>query len=385
MKLSRIATLLTLLPVLYAADPGRLKLIGERLRELTDKGTVSGAVALVAHRGEIVSLTAAGWQDIESRKPMRADTIVQVMSQTKSFTAVAAMMLVEEGRLELQRPVEYYLPEFKGQTLQGGSAPKHPPTVWNLLSHTAGLPFLPAAGPYARINYTMDATLSDAVRAYGREPLTAEPGERYFYSNMGIATVGRIIEVISGREYSQFVRERILEPLGMRDSFYFPPEDKRGRIAMVYTHEEGKLVLAREKAQAGDPARYRAGGRYSGPELALYSTAPDLYRFYQMLANGGVYAGRRYLSPQTIRAMTEDLTPAHNGYGLGFSVKTGPAALNNLLPAGTFGHGGAFGTAGFVDPASHLVMIFLTQMNDSSSGAGRTAVFQIAESAVCPD
>ena len=369
-------------------DPERLKLISARMKESVDNGSISGAVYLVAHRGQVAALAAAGFSDIEKRKPMRADTIVQIMSQTKSFTGVAAMMLVEEGKLDLARPVEDYLPEFKGQLVEekrpDGSVFTHPPehrmTVWQLMSHTSGFGFLPSSGPLSRINFTLDATLADAVRGFAHEHLIAEPGKNYRYSNMGIATLGRIVEVLSGRDYAQFVESRILSPLGMVDSFFYPPESKRGRIAMIYQHEEGKLALSREKAQAGDPAAYRAGAKYPGPELGLYSTATDLFHFYQMLANGGVYNGRRYLSAQSLALMTQDHTPDHSGYGLTLSV-AGKLQFDLLSP-GSFGHGGAFGTAGTVDPKNELVIVFLPQMNDGSAEVAKHALSQIAESAI---
>lgn len=371
-------------------DTDHLKLIPARMKEFVDGGSVSGAVYLVAYRGKIVALDAAGYSDIENHKPMRADTIVQIMSQTKSFTGVAAMMLVEEGRLDLTRPVQEYLPEFKGQLVEekraDGSifthAPEHPMTVWQLMCHSSGFAFLPSTGPLSRIHYTLDATLEEAVRGYAREHLQAEPGRKYNYSNMGIATLGRIIEVVSGQEYSRFVQTRILDPLGMQDSFFYPPESKRARIAMVYEHENGKLVLSRGRAQAGDPALYRAGAKYPGPELGLYSTAADLFRFYQMLANGGELDGRRYLSVQSVEAMKQDRTPDHTGYGLTLSVMNSPAALLNLFSLGTFGHGGAFGTGGWIDPKNELVVIFLPQMNDGTAGTAQHALSQIVESAV---
>ncbi len=322
---------------------------------------------------------------------MRPDTIVQIMSQTKSFTGVAAMMLVEEGKLDLQRPVEEYLTDFKGQMLEekqpdgtvSSRRPLHPPTVWQLMSHTSGLPFLPAAGPMKRINFTLDATLAEAVRVYAGQPLISEPGTTYLYSNMGIATLGRIVEVLSGEDYTRFVQSRILDPLGMRDTFFFPQVDeKKARIAMIYQHEDGKLALSGEKAQAGDAAKYRAGAKYPGPELGLYSTATDLMHFYQMLANGGSFGGRRYLSKQTIEAMTKDYTPDHKGYGLTLSILSGTHSLLNLVSPGTFGHGGAFGTGGWVDPANDLVMVFLAQMNDGTANLAKDAFWQIAESAV---
>jgi CubicO group peptidase (beta-lactamase class C family) len=169
--------------------------------------------------------------------------------------------------------------------------------------------------------------------------------------------------------------------MGMEDTFFFPPEDKKSRIAMVYQHEDGRLVLSREKAQAGDPAKYRAGAKYPGPELGLYSTAADLQRFYQMLANGGVYRGRRYLSAQAVEAMTKDHTPGHTGYGLSLTVMDRGALLNLLSPK-TYGHGGAFGTGGWADPVKGLVLVFLGQMNDGTANAARNIFWQLAESAV---
>lgn len=371
-------------------DTDHLKLIPERMKQFAGDGSISGTVSLVAYRGTVAALDAVGFSDVENRKPMRPDTIVQVMSQTKSFTGVAAMMLVEEGKLDLTRPVQDYLPEFKGQLLEekrpDGSVvtrlPEHPMLVWHLMSHTSGFGFLPTAGPLSRINFTLDATLEEAVRGYAREHLQAEPGRKYSYSNMGIATLGRIIEVVSGQEYSKFIRSRILDPLGMQDSFFYPPQSKQSRIAMVYEHENGKLVLSRSRAQAGDPAAYRAGAKYPGPELGLYSTASDLFRFYQMLANGGEYDGVRYLSAQSVEAMKQDHTPDHSGYGLTVSVRNGPESLLNLVSPGTFGHGGAFGTDGAIDPKNELVMIFLAQMNDGTARPAEHAFEQIAESAV---
>ena len=371
-------------------DSEHLKLIPARMKEFVDNGFMSGAVCLVAYRGKVVALDSTGYSDIENRKPMRPDTIVQIMSQTKSVTGVAAMMLVEEGKLDLTRPVQDYLPEFKGQLVQeerpDGSlavhAPERPMTVWQLMSHTSGFAFLPSSGPLSRINFTLDATLEDAVRGYASERLQSEPGRKYSYSNMGIATLGRIVEVLSGQEYSQFVHDRILAPLGMEDTFFFPPDSKRDRIAMIYQHENGKLVLSRGRAQGGDAAAFRAGAKYPGPELGLYSTASDLFRFYQMLANGGEFNGRRYLSAQSVEAMRQDHTPDHSGYGLTVSVSSNPGTLLTLVPAGTFGHGGAFGTGGSVDPKNELVVIFLAQMNDGGASAAQHALSQIAESAM---
>ena len=396
-RLLATALLLSQAAALHAAaartplDPAALKLIPLRMREFIDRNEISGIVTLVARNGRIAALDAVGFADIENRKPMRTDTIVQIMSQTKTVTGVAAMILVDEGRLDLTRPVQDYLPEFRGiqvsETRPDGSVsvhpPRHPPAVWEMMCHISGFGFLPAGGEFARINFTIDHTLAEAVRAYAGEKLVAEPGTKYVYSNMGVATVGRIVEVLSGRKYEDFVQSRILTPLGMTDSFFFPPEDKKSRIAMVYAPDsDRKLALAGEKAQGGDPAKYRAGAKYAGPELGLFSTASDLFRFYQMLANGGTCGGKRILSPQAVEAMAHDYTPDHSGYGLTLTVTGGVQPLLSLINPGSFGHGGAFGTSGMVDPKNGLVMVFLPQMVGGPAKQAQDIFMQLAESAV---
>jgi CubicO group peptidase (beta-lactamase class C family) len=319
------------------------------------------------------------------------------MSMTKNFTGVAAMMLVEEGKLELRRNVEDYLPEFKGisveeHTANGASwmhAPKHPPAVWQLMSHTSGL----GGDPEGELNdnpRTMRVPLKEAVANYAHQSLKFEPGTQWSYSNMGIATLGRIIEVVSGEDYVHFVTAHILEPLGMKDTFYFAPEDKKDRIALVYKHVNGSLVRSGDEILAGDPTKFRAGAKYPAPEFGLYSCAGDLVKFYQMLLNGGVYNGRRYLSRQSIETMRQVFTPnvepsgwlGGTGYGLTFEIVNRPQGTLLLHSIGTFGHGGAFGTEGWMDPKNDLIRILLVQLSDSASEAPRSVVMQIGESAV---
>lgn len=206
-------------------DPVHLRMIPLELQKLVDRGTIPGAVALVARHGQIAALDAVGMSNLEEKKPMRTDSIFQIMSMTKNFTGVAAMMLVEEGKLDLKSNVEDYLPEFKGIQVedQAGSpqthAPQHPPTVWQLMDHTSGLGGDPD-GDLKDNPRTLRTPLAEAVRFYGREHLKFEPGTRWSYSNMGIATLGRIIEVVSGDDYMHFVKSRILDPLAMRDTFF---------------------------------------------------------------------------------------------------------------------------------------------------------------------
>jgi CubicO group peptidase (beta-lactamase class C family) len=410
MRTSRRFLLLTLATAILPAiaeTPGlnadRLKLIRPRLQELVDRQEIPGAVGLVARHGQIASLEAVGWSDVENRKPMTPDSIFQIMSMTKNFTGVAIMMLVEEGKVELRRPVEYYLPEFQGQlvdeTMPNGNhashAPAQPPTVWQMMSHTSGLAGDPS-GEIADNPRTMRLTLAEAVRYYAHERLCFEPGTRWRYSNMGIATLGRIIEVVSGEEYVDFIQTRILQPLGMKDTFFFPPDAaadpdrKRDRIAMVYKHEDGKLVRSGAEILAGDPTHYRAGAKYPAPEFGLYSTAPDLLKFYSMLLAGGTASGHRYLSRQSLATMTRVFTPnvspsgwlGGTGYGLTFEIVNQPEGTLLLHSPGTFGHGGAFGTEGWMDPTNDLIRIAMVQMSDGTGGGVRSVVMQIGEAAV---
>jgi CubicO group peptidase (beta-lactamase class C family) len=383
-------------PTSTGLDAARLQMIRPRLQALVDNQSIPGAVALVARHGKVALTEAVGWRDIENKKPMQTDSIFQIMSMTKNFTGVGVMMLVEEGKIELRKPIEYYLPEFHGIQVQEQfngpgaiHAPEHPPTVWQLMDHTSGLGSDPG-GELEDNVHTMRVPLDEAVRFYAHTHLKFEPGARWSYSNMGIAALGRLIEVISGEDYVHFIRTHILEPLGMQSTFYFPTDDKKDRIALVYRHADGKLVRAGDDILAGDPTKYRQGAKYPAPEFGLYSSAPDLFRFYQMLLNGGEYHGRRYLSRQAVETMTRVFTPnvtpsgwmGGAGYGLTFEVVNQPEGTLLMHSPGTFGHGGAFGTEGWIDPKNDLIRIMLVQVADGSGDAPRSVVMQIGEAAV---
>lgn len=378
-------------------DQARLDGIRTRLKDLSDSQRIPGAVYLVAHHGRIAAYDAVGWANVEDKMPMRKDSIFQVMSMTKNFTGVGIMMLVEDGKLDLKRPIEDYLPEFKDilveEKLADGTVithrPKLPPTVWQLMDHTTGLDGDPS-GELADNPHTMRVPLTEAVKFYGQSRLLFEPGTRWKYSNMGIATLGRIIEVVSGEDYISYISKRLFQPLGMQDSFFFPPADKKDRIALVYKHVDGKLVRSGSDILAGDPTLYRAGAKYPAPEFGLYSTAADLLRFYQMLLNGGTLDGRHYLSRQTVETMTRVFTPdvkpagwlGGTGYGLTFEIVNQSEGTLLLHSPGTFGHGGAFGTEGWIDPKNDLIRIMLVQLSDGTGNAPRSVVMQMGEAAV---
>jgi CubicO group peptidase (beta-lactamase class C family) len=378
-------------------DPARLARIPERMRTFVDRNTIAGAVTLVARHGAVAELDAMGWQDIEAKKQMRTDTIFQIMSMTKPVTAVAVMMLAEEGKLGLLDPVERHLPEFRGQWLienQEGrdrrvlKRPARPITIRDLLTHTSGMASMPPEGA-GRLMSRMNLPLAQAVALYSQQPLEFEPGTRWMYSNTGIATLGRIVEVVSGTKYEDFLEQRIFKPLGMVDSFFFPPEEKIGRIAMLYDLHEGKLRRAGADALGGDPALYRKGARYPCPECGLYSTASDLAAFYQMMLNGGTYNGQRLLSRAGVELMTAlhtgDLPAGHSpgmGYGLAWAVVREPLGAASYRSIGAYGHGGAFGTEGWVDSKRDTVEILMIQRSEGGDDAERSALWNLAAAAI---
>jgi len=367
----------------------RLARIPQRMQEFVDKGAVFGVVTLVQHQGKPVSLKAVGFQDAEKKQPMAADSIFQVMSMTKPVTSVGILILAEEGRLSLTDTVEKDIPEFRGQMLVAEKQPDgrlilkkpaRPITLRDLLTHTSGMQEFPPDGMGGLDFYRkMDKPLSEAVSVYSQLPLLFEPGSRVQYSNPGMATLGRIIEVVSGMPYEKFLDARIFQPLGMKDSFFFPPAEKRGRVCHVHVPGQSQFQeIARRP--------YREGARYSFPEGGLYSTAADMAAFYQMMRNGGAYNGKRILSPAAVKAMTEAhneaVQPAGTVFGLGWAVVNGPRGTLTLHSEGSFGHGGAFGTYGWIDPAKDLVGVFMIQVLGGQAGAIQQVFVSMANAAI---
>ncbi len=378
----------------------KLASIKPRMQQFVDTRQLPGAVTMIVHRGNVAHLEAVGMANLESRTPMRTDTIFQIMSMTKPFTGVGIAMLMEEGKLSLTDPVERHLPEFRNQwmvesrdsdTRMTLKRPARKITILDLMTHTSGMAgFMPEG--ITDFMRTMDRPLSEAVAAYAQVPLQFEPGTRWMYSNMGIDTLGRIIEICSGKSYEDFLAERLFQPLGMKDSFFYPMKEstqKRERIAMVYRRTEDGLVRSGSEILGGDPAKYREGARYPGPSFGLFSTAEDLALFSQMMLNGGTLNGRRYLSADTVKLMTTlqngHMEPSgHNagqGYGLTWTVAKDARFSIIHRPVGTFGHGGAFGTDYWIDPEHQLVGIFLTGVANSQRYEEK-ALSQIAISAL---
>src|SRR5579862_144305 len=376
-------------------DPARLGHIPVRMQSFVDKGTIAGAVTLVARHGAVASFEAVGFQDLESKKPMRADTIFQIMSMTKPVTAVGIMMLEEEGKLAVGDPVEKYLSEFRGLWVVDSSdgeksrklvKPSRPITIRDLLTHTSGM-YANNPPAMADLKTWMGMPLSQIVAIGSQQPLDFQPGTKWQYSNIGIATLGRIIEVIADQPYEKFMESRIFQPLGMKDSYFFPPAEKFERIASCYVLEHDKLKKMGDDTLGGGALLYRKGARNPLPEGGIYSTATDMTAFYQMMLNGGTYNGARLLSRSTVQVMTAihtgDLDAGHSagmGYGLAWAISRLPVAEVTLplVSIGSYGHGGAFGTQGWVDPAKDLVGVFMVQR--PAANTERNAFMAIANS-----
>ncbi len=353
-------------------DKAKLATIKPAMQGFVDRGQMAGAVTLVARHDQVASLEAVGYADVENKVPMRPDTIFRIASMTKPVTAVALMILVDEGKLAVADPVEKYIPEMGGLQVKArdGSLakPSRPITLRDLLTHTSGMAGMSAGTPdlYAK----RDRTLAEVMPLFAKDPLQFEPGARWSYSSMGIDTLGRIIEIASGKTYEAFVKERILDPLGMSDTSFYPTEEQRQRMAKTYNMTNGKLVLANRDFLGVQP-----GVKYPIPAGGLCSTAADMTKFYQMMLQHGAVGGKKIVSPEGVRAMTQvqtgELAAAFTpgmGFGLGWGVVRKPEGVTAMLSPGTFGHGGAFGTEGWIDPERDLIMVLMIQLGGNNGG-----------------
>jgi CubicO group peptidase (beta-lactamase class C family) len=347
-------------PRLLSANSAALELT-TKLRQFIDTRQVAGMVTLISRRGRNVYLEALGSQDLEAHVAMRASTIFDMRSMTKEITATALMRLVEAGSLHLDDAVFKYLPEFgslkvapAGQTPR---PPSRPVTILDLLTETSGMA-ADRPQPIANITRVLDRPLAEVVSIIVTQPLIADPGAPWLYSSMGYAVLGRVIEVVSNQSYEQFVADRIFAPLGMHDSFFFPPAKKWSRIAAMYNLETAPLH--RDIIDI-----YRRGAKYSAPEFGMFSTAHDMERFFRMTMNGGTLDGRRILKPETVRTMLEPRVPtAMDGVsqGLAWFICTDPSKQTNLrIARGSFGAAGASGTFGWIDPDQQLIRLLLMQ------------------------
>jgi CubicO group peptidase (beta-lactamase class C family) len=375
-----------------AAKPEEVGLSSERLQRIhvliqryMDAGNFTGAVTLVARRGRIAHFQAQGLMDLETKKPMIKDAVFRIMSMTKPVVGVSILMLIEEGKIRLNDPVSKFIPQFKdlkvavlqpSPTPTGPAAPTPGPpeprfytipadreiTVRDLLTHTSGLVSgAVSSREAAKVGLKQGETLADYIPRLGTVPLEFQPGTRWAYSaQAGFDTLARIVEIVSGQSFDQYTRQRIFDPLGMKDTFFYPPEALLPRMVTLY--QKTPNGLQRQNNPAFMNGVYFSGGG------GLSSTAEDYLQFGQMLANGGQLNGKQLLSPRTIEMMDSiyvpDTLPGRTrgeGYGLSVRVICDAVAAGTALSNSSFGWSGAFGTHFWVDPKEKVVAILMTQ------------------------
>lgn len=370
--------LLFLPATLRAEAPAKPLSIPDAMAAFVKDGQLAGAVTLLAQKGQIVSFEATGFQDLESKTPMAKDSLFWIASMTKPITAMAVMMLQDEGKLSIDDPVSKHLPEFKGQMLVKEKTaeqtvlvkPARPVTVKDLLMHTSGLVSnSPLDGDALDV-----LTLKEAVMTYALSPLQFEPGSKWSYCNPGINTLGRLVEVVSGEPYAKFLDKRFFKPLGMKETTFWPKKKQLERLATSYkpTADGKGLEPATIKYLTPPFSNQKRAPLAAG---GLFSTAEDLFKIYSMVLNGGELEGKRYLSQAALKQMTTihsgDLKCSFTegmGMGLGFHIVREPTGVTATLSPGTFGHGGAHGTQGWIDPKREAIYILLIQRAGLKNG-----------------
>jgi CubicO group peptidase (beta-lactamase class C family) len=384
-------------------SPDRLKRITDAYQGYVDRGELPGAVMVIARNGKIAYAEAIGFQDREKKTAMKKDAIFRLASMTKPIVSVAAMMLVEEGKLDLLAPVSKYLPELKdvkvgfeeidptsGRPNLRLETPHRPMTVQDLMRHTAGFVYgqfgerlVHQAYRDAKVS-DRDQSLAEMVTKLSKLPLAHHPGEVWEYS-VSVDVLGRVIEVVSGMELDRFVAEFITKPLGMAATDFYVHEQDHGRLAEAQPGADGKPATLPDVRQK--PRLLSGGG-------GMVASASDYLRFCEMLLNGGEAGDLRILSPHTVRLMTNDALPPNisytersvrqngditpmpqmgQGFGLGFAVRTAPG--HNPLPGsvGTFYWTGAWGTTFWIDPQEKLIAVQMIQVPLAEGPAYRRA------------
>jgi len=378
-----------------AAKPEDVGLSSERLGRITEMmkrhiaaGEISGGVTLVARHGRIAHFEATGVTDIESKKPMTKDAVFRIASMTKPVTGVAIMMMMEEGKLRITDPVSKYIPSFKdlkvavalprqGPPPGAGDEPAGPPkfytvpaereiTIRDLLTHTSGL----ASGPMStsdirrpEIARKPTETLADYIPRLGKSALEFQPGSRWSYSpQAGFDTLGRFVEITSGQPFDQFLRQRVFEPLGIKEASFYPTETLEPRLVTAYQiGPKGTMVKNANSSTMQSRVYFMGSG-------GLITTAEEYSKFAQMLVNGGELNGKRLLSPRTISYMASVHAPdtlsgrvPGEGFGLSVRVVDHAVASGSRVSDGSFGWSGAYGTHFWVDQKEDLIAVLMIQ------------------------
>ena len=380
-------------PEIAGFSPDRLKRIDNLFNEYIDKRWIAGGAAIVARDGKIVYYKALGYDDIDTKTPLKRDAIFRIASQTKAITSVAIMILYEEGKFLLTDPVSRYIPEFRNQqvldkfnaadTTYTTVPAKRDITIHDLLTHTSGIGYAQIGSKEANAIYYKNGivggigvgqiVLADKMKKLGSLPLFHQPGEQWTYG-LNTDLLGYLVEVVSGMSLADFFSKKIFEPLGMKDTYFYLPREKHKRLATLYAEDSSKLVI---KAKDTDNingefiSKYplMAGTYYSGGG-GLSSTALDYAIFMQMLLNGGIYNGKRILSRASVTMMTvsqyDKINWPENKMGLGFSISTEKSMASSPLSPGSYEWGGMFSSSFWVDPKEKIVaQLFLNEFPQS--------------------
>ncbi|MDY6946647.1 MAG: serine hydrolase domain-containing protein [Pseudomonadota bacterium] len=355
----------------------RLSRLTTEMKALADRGVVSGVVTMVARNGKVVHAEAAGRRELEGGTPMQKDSLFRIYSMTKPITGVAMMILMEQGKWQLNDPVSKYIPEFadlkvaKLNPATGAVTPvasEHPMTMRELMSHSGGLTYGFFGGTAVDKQYVeqniMDPTqpMQAMIDKLGKTPLLFQPGERWHYS-LSVDVQGYLVEKLSGQSFPEFLQQHVFGPLKMGDTAFYVPANKLERLAEFYFRgKDGKTVKHPNVADFTRPPVFPSGGG------GLVSSASDYMRFCQMLLNGGALDGQRILSPLTVKLMRTNMLPdtartmsPGTGFGLDFAVVQDSAAAGGYYGEGTYYWGGYAGTWFWIDPVYQLIVIGMIQ------------------------
>jgi CubicO group peptidase (beta-lactamase class C family) len=380
-----VAALAEVKPESVGFSSERLVKLDEAMKQIVDGKQLAGMVMVVARHGKIVQEKTYGYADLATKKPMEKDTIVRIYSMTKPITGIAMMMLYEEGKWKPSDPIARYIPEFKDLQVFSGvdkdgkptlEKPAHAPTMGELMSHTAGFTYgLFGSSPVDKMYqdaHLLDApSLQEFINRVAKLPLLYQPGQGWVYS-VSVDIQGYLVEKLSGKPFPDFVRERIFQPLGMKDSGFYVPEEKVSRVATIYQGTPGGLTaMPRDPGISQPPALPSGGG-------GLYSTAGDYLRFTQMVLNGGELNGVRLVSPSTVELMrtnhVSDEVKAANKFGIGlyrmqsglgfgydFAILEDPLKLGSTAGKGSFLWDGIAGTWFWIDPTNDVIFVGMIQ------------------------
>jgi CubicO group peptidase (beta-lactamase class C family) len=351
----------------YTAEP-KLPGVTAATEEMVGKKEIAGAVTVVVTKNKVLDLQTIGWANVESKRPMTAETLFWIASMTKPVTGVAILMLQDEGKLKVSDPVAKYIPEFANLKTPSGKAANL--TITQIMTHTSGLGEAPAA------EAKNAKTLADLVPMWLAAPMQFEPGSKWNYCQSGINAGARIVETVSGMTFDQFLQKRVFDPLGMKDTTFYPTDEQRKRLVTAYAkNAEGALEAVPPRADFG------AKGRPPQGNGGLFSTGPDYARFCQMLLNGGSCGGKKYMSAEAMKFLdspqTGDLATGffqgdaygnrgkNYAWGIGTCILKEPhEGVAEMLSPGTFGHGGAWGTQAWIDPVKGVAYVLMVQRSN---------------------